>query len=134
HTRWPRDWSADVCSSDLQISRVKNPELKDKSDREGLVDNPASREFVIALHYALHVLETERAIDKPAMGRARLQPQGEIEISRLVGAARKVARGESSAKRLVKIAEAESARLEETRKALKMRLAIFGRMAAIGQL
>src|SRR5439155_3956585 len=22
HTRWPRDWSSDVCSSDLQLSRI----------------------------------------------------------------------------------------------------------------
>src|SRR5690625_7732619 len=24
HTRWPRDWSSDVCSSDLELSRINN--------------------------------------------------------------------------------------------------------------
>src|SRR5690625_7321676 len=25
HTRWPRDWSSDVCSSDLNVFGVENP-------------------------------------------------------------------------------------------------------------
>src|SRR5207253_7156361 len=33
HTRWPRDWSSDVCSSDLRILRPINPiVLKNLSD------------------------------------------------------------------------------------------------------
>src|SRR5215510_16406224 len=27
HTRWPRDWSSDVCSSDLHLRRLIRPEL-----------------------------------------------------------------------------------------------------------
>src|SRR5690625_7536498 len=34
HTRWPRDWSSDVCSSDLDLLTVEN-ELRDK----GLLDS-----------------------------------------------------------------------------------------------
>src|SRR5207253_4232229 len=26
HTRWPRDWSSDVCSSDLECARLLGPE------------------------------------------------------------------------------------------------------------
>src|SRR5439155_6834291 len=26
HTRWPRDWSSDVCSSDLEVLRVTSAE------------------------------------------------------------------------------------------------------------
>jgi hypothetical protein len=40
----------------VKISRAHNPSLRDKSDREGLVENPASRQFSEALVAVLHVL------------------------------------------------------------------------------
>src|SRR5439155_7303683 len=30
HTRWPRDWSSDVCSSDLVVSIIGTAEAKSK--------------------------------------------------------------------------------------------------------
>src|SRR5207253_6010067 len=30
HTRWPRDWSSDVCSSDLAADRPEEPALPDE--------------------------------------------------------------------------------------------------------
>src|SRR5690625_8044879 len=34
HTRWPRDWSSDVCSSDLQMGSVKKESpVKPKKQR-----------------------------------------------------------------------------------------------------
>src|SRR5207253_4144021 len=30
HTRWPRDWSSDVCSSDLEAERAVNALLAEK--------------------------------------------------------------------------------------------------------
>src|SRR5439155_6662890 len=40
HTRWPRDWSSDVCSSDLSAARVSAPilhlgALTRAADRQG---------------------------------------------------------------------------------------------------
>src|SRR5690625_5248647 len=29
HTRWPRDWSSDVCSSDLEVAKALGPGLRD---------------------------------------------------------------------------------------------------------
>src|SRR5690625_7538884 len=35
HTRWPRDWSSDVCSSDLEEIEARNEgELAEKSEQE----------------------------------------------------------------------------------------------------
>src|SRR6266508_5060173 len=36
HTRWPRDWSSDVCSSDLMTQRLVE-EMKENARREAAV-------------------------------------------------------------------------------------------------
>src|SRR5439155_13846126 len=46
HTRWPRDWSSDVCSSDLG-KRVAFGELKDRKGSEGICHS------IVAESYAL---------------------------------------------------------------------------------
>src|SRR5207253_8212136 len=64
HTRWPRDWSSDVCSSDLRLGldeprpaadrfhREAAPELELAADLEGLAA-PRRREAHAALAHPL---------------------------------------------------------------------------------
>lgn len=116
------------------ITREWNSELKDKSDREGIVDNAALREFKSAMDAILQILETERQVDKPPMGRAKAQPQAEVHIDLLNQAALDLKNGRMSADALFRIITDESKRLSQVQEDLKSRIAILGRLAAVGQL
>src|SRR5439155_9246795 len=39
HTRWPRDWSSDVCSSDLQLEEWQREPLRRTADQSSAVLN-----------------------------------------------------------------------------------------------
>src|SRR5690625_858711 len=44
HTRWPRDWSSDVCSSDLQVQhRDEKPEKQERGSQVALEDQHRDR-------------------------------------------------------------------------------------------
>src|SRR6266508_4287748 len=49
HTRWPRDWSSDVCSSDLRPRRGVPGVVRERGDRlaEALVARPAEVDGVV---------------------------------------------------------------------------------------
>src|SRR5437870_4956375 len=46
HTRWPRDWSSDVCSSDLALRRVAGDLVERPAD--DLFRLPIDRVFAVA--------------------------------------------------------------------------------------
>src|SRR5207253_7341953 len=63
HTRWPRDWSSDVCSSDLaqtEGARIGDRQPARRSDRRGVIRlyliTPLSGDPVRAVEAALAVL------------------------------------------------------------------------------
>src|SRR5207253_4035304 len=77
HTRWPRDWSSDVCSSDLLDAFYRVP----KAQYQRIFDHfkvqcDAEHDEVVALS-GLHILATERhearRIDNQLRGRAGRQ-------------------------------------------------------------
>src|SRR5439155_15176377 len=41
HTRWPRDWSSDVCSSDLSRSEQPSPSSRGQLACDRVLDPPA---------------------------------------------------------------------------------------------
>src|SRR5439155_7768673 len=43
HTRWPRDWSSDVCSSDLRAAAVVHQDLLPEGRRPRLADEARGR-------------------------------------------------------------------------------------------
>src|SRR5207245_5502325 len=99
HTRCYRDWSSDVCSSDLGAKRTRNPEVRDS----GSAPCGASRNDVEKLHRALErfdevgLLPGEAALivrraAEMAVGRgARVDRPVEVEV--LADAARRQVHG-----------------------------------------
>src|SRR5690625_6753903 len=72
HTRWPRDWSSDVCSSDLEVAKALGPGLRDSK--------------VLWLSIAAGVqaadlarwLGGEAAVVRAKIGRASCRERGEV--------------------------------------------------------
>lgn len=116
------------------ISRETNPGLRDKTDRGGLLDSAASREFRVALMAVLHLLEVQRNRDKPPMGPARTEPQQGLQITTLVKQAHQLEKGQISAKQFRESVERESRRFDDLRKEVTGRLSTLGRLATVGQL
>src|SRR5207253_7510166 len=54
HTRWPRDWSSDVCSSDLE----------GRMDMDGVADHGVRRARVHEVHVHVHELRRLGAHDR----------------------------------------------------------------------
>lgn len=130
-----------------RVSRISNATLVDKSDREGLIDNAASRQFREALMSVLQILEKKRRIDKPKMGQARTQPQKHLNNKETQNALREAERKlladgtrphtaeiKAELDRVLEVAQQESSRLEEARQGIEYRLAHLGRLAVVGQL
>jgi signal transduction histidine kinase len=67
----------------IQITSKDNPELRDKSDRGGLIDNEAFKDFVHLVLKAIGVFERQRAYDhelvEKAYGRTRADRLARIE-------------------------------------------------------
>ena len=66
----------------VEISSLKNPDLRDKADREGLIDNEAFRDFRALLLDALGVFETQRGSDRTELKRI-LKRTREAKIDRV---------------------------------------------------
>src|SRR5207253_3793017 len=58
HTRWPRDWSSDVCSSDLTVNLVFDPAL----EVLGLTPDELRAQLLIFLSH--HCVSSRKAIQR----------------------------------------------------------------------
>src|SRR5207253_7088908 len=75
HTRWPRDWSSDVCSSDLDVPKKKLPEWV--ADARKLLGDPFGklllryvvREDFARLRARLRERSEERRVGKECRSR-----------------------------------------------------------------
>src|SRR5207253_6853587 len=69
HTRWPRDWSSDVCSSDL-ITLLRAPDSVERLFNLPLREGGPP--FDVAVHFAGSevVIEAEPAQEEQQIGRA----------------------------------------------------------------
>src|SRR5690625_6427197 len=43
HTRWPRDWSSDVCSSDLHTNKAGGGQIENSEDQNKCTDDFSDR-------------------------------------------------------------------------------------------
>src|SRR5690625_7990095 len=74
HTRWPRDWSSDVCSSDLEradkeLQRQRGEELDRVEARFELTKNPLRKLISIRQSQLVGMIEFRRLI-RTQIGRA----------------------------------------------------------------
>src|SRR5439155_19017427 len=67
HTRWPRDWSSDVCSSDLQTSGLRRDRCRLPRERIACrARRPASAE---PANHLEHARSEERRVGKECRSR-----------------------------------------------------------------
>src|SRR5207253_6282770 len=86
HTRWPRDWSSDVCSSDLQrgnpgLGAVTEPMLlySSNGDQAG-----SEAKFAVGIACSLRpVRSTENRCGPPEIGRASCRER--VEVAEVAG-------------------------------------------------
>src|SRR5207253_8483975 len=81
HTRWPRDWSSDVCSSDLEVFLREEPPLAgrvvlaERVAHEGVV---AQQPAQVRMARKVEAEEVERFALEPVRRRPDLGDRGEI--------------------------------------------------------
>src|SRR5207253_7957671 len=80
HTRWPRDWSSDVCSSDLSPSRGLLPFAGDKPRPSSAGDKPRPTTLLRALGSAGGFLDED--LELPVVLHAGRQREVGEEIGR----------------------------------------------------
>src|SRR5690625_7215303 len=49
HTRWPRDWSSDVCSSDLLILKIENEKIESVEDIKPYIEQAGKNKAPLSL-------------------------------------------------------------------------------------
>src|SRR5690625_6974841 len=81
HTRWPRDWSSDVCSSDLEradkeLQRQRGEELDRVEARFELTKNPLRKLISIRQSQLVGMIEFRRLIRTQWKGLHR--PEGDF--------------------------------------------------------
>jgi signal transduction histidine kinase len=86
----------------VEISSKTNPQLIDKTDREGLIDNQAYQDFVGLVLGAISVCEQERFDDrrkmKKALGRTRAEDYDKLIFTRNLAALSKLVAEQTSIK------------------------------------
>ncbi|MFB0520606.1 MAG: ATP-binding protein [Desulfatiglandales bacterium] len=70
----------------VEISGVENPEMRDKTDREGMIFNREYEDFKELVIGCLSVLEVERRKDKNRVDALREKRKPEDEVHRAIGA------------------------------------------------
>src|SRR5439155_2532253 len=82
HTRWPRDWSSDVCSSDLE-DRDENSGKGASGDEAGAVEHTGAhfRFLLDALHFIDKPFQGASDKDRKGGGEGKIDPDGEGERS-----------------------------------------------------
>ncbi len=119
------------------ITADHNPELRDTSDRERLVDKPATSDFRKLLIKVVEILEEEREKDRQE-ARHKEPPFKDLfaalSAKDLVDEVSRLANEGKNASEVVPIVEDFSTRLQETVGQIERRLIYYSRLASIGVL
>lgn len=76
----------------VEISSNANPDLLDKSDREGLIDNDAFRDFKSLLISAIRQFQTERNVDRHKVKSIKKETKGDPKSSNFTQQMRAIAK------------------------------------------
>lgn len=119
------------------ITAFNNRELKDTSDRERLVDNAASRDFVKLLQSVIAILEDERNKDRDEARHTQAPFQdlfAQLSTRDLVESVNRFASHGGEASAVLPLVEEYSARVEDTVNRIERRLVYYSRLASLGVL
>ncbi|MDT4956128.1 MAG: hypothetical protein QOJ02_4266 [Acidobacteriota bacterium] len=120
-----------------EITAAENPELKDTSDRERLVDNPASKDFIKLLQNVITILEDERSKDRQE-AKHREPPFQDLFASlstrTLVDNISLFALRGGEASEVLPLVEEYGAQVEDTVNKIERRLVYYSRLASLGVL
>lgn len=117
------------------ITAAQNPGLQDTSDRERLVDNQASRDFIKLIQNIISILEAERSNDRQD-ARHREPPFQDLFASLsargLVNSVSQFALRGGEAREVLPLVEEYSAQVEDTVNNIERRLVYYSRLASLG--
>jgi signal transduction histidine kinase len=121
----------------VAISSAANPQLSDTSDRERLVDNPATAEFKQFLKRSVEALEAERDADRQDASH-REPPLKDLfqnlSASRLVRDVRQLVTDNAPVQEAVPLVEDFDASLQKTVADIERRFYYYSRIASLGLL
>lgn len=117
------------------IGREENREIRDKSDREGLMETAATQDLRTLLLAIIHELERRRAQDRPKTERV---PTGnlfqDLDIGPAVAEARRLAREGRPSSEIVELVEDSAGKIERARREVETRFIRYSRLATLGNL
>jgi signal transduction histidine kinase len=119
------------------ISASDNPGLKDTSDRERLVDNPASQDFIKLIQSVITILEDERSKDREEAKHQEAPFRdlfAELSPRDLVDTVNQYASTGENISAVVPLVEEYGARVEDTVNKIERRLVYYSRLASLGVL
>ncbi len=121
----------------IEVTAEKNPNLKDTSDRERLVDNGASREFNQYMNQILEILEIERSKDHQES--AHKEPPfvdlfEEIRDRQFKETIVKLAQKKASVEQFTHAAEEHERVIDKAVEKIETRLYYYSRLASLGTL
>ncbi len=119
------------------ITALNNRQLKDTSDRERLVDNAASRDFVRLMQSVIAILEDERSKDRDEARHAEAPFQdlfAQLSPRDLVESVNKFASHGREASAVLPLVEEYRVRVEDTVNKIERRLVYYSRLASLGVL
>jgi len=119
------------------ITTDHNPDLRDTSDRERLVDNPATSDFRKLLIKIVEILEEER--EKDRQDATHQEPPfkdlfAALSAKDLVDEVNKIVQKGGNASEVLPFVEDFNARLQETAGQIERRLIYYSRLASLGAL
>lgn len=117
------------------ITAAQNKGLQDTSDRERLVDNPASRDFIKLIQRVISILETERSNDRQEAKHKEPPFQdlfAALSARELVDSVSQFALRGGEAREVLPLVEEYSAQVEDTVNRIERRLVYYSRLASLG--
>lgn len=119
------------------ITASDNSGLRDTSDRERLVENPASQDFTKLIQSVITILEDERSKDREEAKHREAPFQdlfAELSPRELVETVSKFALSGGELSGVVPLVEEYGARVEDTVNRIERRLVYYSRLASLGVL
>lgn len=118
----------------VAISGEDNPQIKDKSDREGLVANESTFAFKGVLHAIVQQLEIERKKDRitPADEEKLMDLFEDLTAEELLAEMVAIAEEDAPAKDVIPILNEFNKKITAVKSAIKKRFIYYSRLATIG--